>query len=225
MEVVEKKKPAEIVGSFILRFRKAFIVLVAALVVAVVAVIVIELATESHNNSVAGAMAEIDKAYAELQNPTGDKAEAQKQFDAVASKIDNSFKGTLAQQQALILQGSAKANDKNFADAEALFVKAYQSLKTSYLAPNALMDAAIAAESRNDVAKAKEYLTELATNFEKTSPLAIRAWFNVGRLQEKDQKWADAKTAYDAVVSKFSDSSWTKLARDRILYLKAKALI
>lgn len=87
------------------------------------------------------------------------------------------------------------------------------------------MNAAISAEENLNTPKAVSYLTDLVQNYAKTSALAYRAQFNLGRLAESQKQWAVAKDAYQKLLDSFGSSSWTKLARDRIIYLKAQGLI
>ncbi|MDR3355673.1 MAG: tetratricopeptide repeat protein [Spirochaetaceae bacterium] len=90
----------------------------------------------------------------------------------------------------------------------------------THLAPVCLYNAAVAAEAAGDTDSA-------LSNYQKAVgfadfPVAARAQFSVGRLEEKKGDNEAAVAAYRAVIEKWpSDTGWTNLAHSRIVALEA----
>ena len=224
MEKVVKAGIREHVIQFIQNFRILLLSILGIIVVGVIGAVIFE---EMHKSSIVAVtqiVEELDSSYEALLSS---KSEDEKKtlidnFTQVTKKATDSYKGTYAEQRAVFLNGSYQYNEKQFSTAETLFVQASEIFPSSYLAPISLMNASFAAEDAGNTAKSIEYLTRLAKDYEKTSAQSARALFNLGRLYENNQNWKEASDSYKKIIDSFPGSNWTKLARDRIIYLKSQ---
>jgi tetratricopeptide (TPR) repeat protein len=225
MEKIEKSGLKDNVVQFIQKFRIFLLIIVALIVIGIVSAIAVEEITKSSIASLSAMIEQLDASNSAVggAKTEDEKKNLQSDFDNAFKKATESFKGTFAEQRAFFLQGNQLFSEKKFADAEQAFYKSYTVLPKSYLAPVALMNSAFAAEEARGSDKAVELLKKLCTEFDKKTALVSRAWFNVGRISEERQKWADAKDAYQKIIDTAATSNWTKLAKDRIIYLKAES--
>jgi tetratricopeptide (TPR) repeat protein len=104
----------------------------------------------------------------------------------------------------------------------------YESLAArfpkGYLAPISLFNAAICYEEKGDKDTAQKLYTRAYGDY-KDSTVAARAIFNAGRIDEEKGAWADAQKIYEQMDSLYSQSVWTKLAKNRIVELKVQGRI
>jgi TolA-binding protein len=114
--------------------------------------------------------------------------------------------------------------DKDWAAAEKNWLSIYDHFPKTYLAPIALQNAAVAAEERgaNDAAIA-HYKLVIDKYSGKTVGIP-HALFAVGRLSEESKDYPAAATSYAKLLSTYPDDDWTKLAKDRIIFLKTRGL-
>lgn len=221
MDKTSAPSAKESVILFIQKFRVLIVVVGIVLVAAIVAAIVLDEVQKSRLAASSVLIERLNDSYSAWS--------AASETDKVAKKTDldsavteaMSF-GSYPKQRADYIEAEVSFASKDFATAETRFLAAVEESKDSYLAPVALMNAAIAAEEAGKVIEAKSYLERLAADYAKSSSLAPRALFNIGRLAEESQQWNDAKTSYQKILDEYASSSWTKLARDRIIYLKVQ---
>ena len=224
MEKNEKNGAREAVIQFIQKFRIVLLVLLALIIGGIIVAIAYEEVTKASVAALTSMVEQLDSAHEAVLTAKTDeeKKTLTNDFDAMVKKASDSFKGTFAEQRAYFIKGSMLYADKSFSDAEIMFVKAATAMPNSYLAPVALLSAAFAAEDANNTVKAIEYLTKITKDYEKSSALVSRAWFNIGRINEAGQQYKDAAAAYQKIVETSAGSNWTKLAKDRIIYLETQ---
>lgn len=224
MEKVGKIGTREHVAQFILKFRVVLLAVLAIIVLGIIAAIVYEELSKANIASVTKMVEQVDTAHASLlaAKSEDEKKTLLNEFEDVVKQASSSYKGSFAEQRALFLKGTYLYNEKKYPEAESSFLLSVGSMPKSYLAPIALINAAFSAEDGGNVQKCIEYLTKLAKDYELTSAQVPRALFNLGRLSEVSQKWKEASDFYQKIIDSYSGSNWTKLARDRIIYLKSQ---
>ena len=60
-------------------------------------------------------------------------------------------------------------------------------------------------------------------DFKDLTPNLAHAHFSLGRLAEGSKEYGAAVEHYEKLSANFADSDWTRLAKDRIIYLKASS--
>ncbi len=213
------------ISDFLRKYRT---IVLAVLGAAVLAVIVVALWSAIHGAAVRNSTARLEKAQASIAALADEKDEAKKaelekaavaDLDAIAAKWPRLFAG----QRARLLKGRLAADKKDWALAEKEFIAVADAAGSSYLAPAALQEAAVAAEERGAPEKAVEYYKRFVDKFPKAAGVP-HAWFSLGRLAEDSKDYVAAMGHYEKVVAAFPDDDWTKLAKDRILSLKSRGL-
>lgn len=139
-------------------------------------------------------------------------------IDTVTKKWPKSF----AAQQALFTKSSLYAVKKDWANAETASLAAANKLPKTYLAPLALESAAVAAEEQGKADVALEYYNKIIAQYKEDTPNLAHAYFSVARLNEAKSDWKAALESYNKILSDFPNADWAKLAKDRVIYLKAQ---
>ncbi len=127
-------------------------------------------------------------------------------------------------QRVLFIRGNFYYNKKNWEKAASDFVYLANAFPKSYLARISLFNAASCNEEMGNVEKAIDLYKELTGKYS-DSALFSRSLFSIGRLYEELGKYNDARKFYNELEDKSPSSSWTKIARNRIIYLKVSGKI
>ena len=213
-------------STFIHANRYVFLVAIGAIFVLVIAFVVV---SEVQSARTQKSVTLVEAAQQQFQ--TWKNASQTKKTDIEAkllpqlNSIIKKYSGLYSAQRALFIRGNLYYDKKEWK----LAAESYQSLAKgfphSYLAPISLIDAGAAYEQAgNNSAAAKAY-EQIAKNYGSSTPEKPLAIFSLGRLAEARKDYKAAKTQYDLLVNDFPSSSWTNLARDRIIYLQVKGLI
>lgn len=159
--------------------------------------------------------------YDEIRAITDDAIKAEKNGTLLESLKKASQGKGFASARAFSLIAKIHADKKDWAEAEKNWIDASKSDPKSYLAPVSLYNAAAAAEEQGNNKKAVELYAQCAEEYKESFPLAPRALFAVGRINEGLKDFASANTAYKKIIDQWPNDSWTKLAHSRILSIAA----
>jgi len=128
-------------------------------------------------------------------------------------------------QRALFIRGNLYYDKKEWKLAAENYTRLATSFPRSYLAAVGLLDAGAAYEQAGDNSSAVKQYQTIVSSYGKDNPEKPMALFSLGRLAEGTKDYKEAKVQYDKLVNDFPSSSWTNLARDRIIYLQTEGLI
>ncbi len=124
-------------------------------------------------------------------------------------------------QRALFIKGNFYFQDEKWDLASEAFLELADSFSGSYLAPVSIINAAVAYEEAENYQEAISTYKTIIDNYEDVSPEVPRVLFAIGRLTEMMNGAKDeARGYYSRLVENYPSSSWTNLARDRIIYLQ-----
>jgi TolA-binding protein len=87
------------------------------------------------------------------------------------------------------------------------------------------MGASAARENAGDSEAALVHLQAVVDDFGTQSSYTPRALFNVGRINEVQNNIVEASEAYNRLIDDYPTSSWTNLARNRIITLTIQGRI
>ena len=220
----EEKNFVQKLSEFISKYRVIFLSAAGAVLGILVIVGIYTLVSSSVLENSSRAMEEVRTKIASWNNESEEAKKTEIEngiladLDAVAKKWPRSF----AAQQALFTKSSLYAVKADWVNAEASSLEAANKLPKTYLAPIALESAAVAAEEQGKSDAALEYYNKLISLYKDDTPNLAHAYFSVGRLQEGKSDWKAALESYAKLLSDFADSDWSKLAKDRVVYLKAQ---
>jgi len=221
----DKKSLSQKISDFLRKYRVIAISVLGAIVVAVVA---LALWTWIHGAAVKASTAKLEKVEGDIaalasEQDAAKKAELDKSVAAGLDELIAKWPHLFAGVRAHALKARRAADAKDWAVAEKEWLAAAQAGSRSYLAPIALEGAAVAAEERGAPDKAAEYYKRFVEKYPVAAGVA-HAYFSLGRLAEDSKDYAAAIGHYEKVVSSFPDDDWTKLSKDRILFLKSRGL-
>jgi tetratricopeptide (TPR) repeat protein len=227
-----RAKPAEKKTAY-MKFsdflRKNRIVVLGAFAVAMLALVGIAIYTFASDQALKAATASMEKLEADYSSYEGEKdqakkAELEKALIASADEAAKKWKSRFAAQRALSYKARIAEAKKDWAEAEKAWLDVADRSPDSYLAPVALRSAAKDAEEQGAADRALAAYRKLVDKHSSDAIGIPHAYFSIGRLSEGAKDYAGAMAAYQKVVSTWPESDWTKLATDRILFLKSRGL-
>ncbi len=152
------------------------------------------------------------------------KAALEKDLTAQLDRLVDRYPRQYGGQRGLFLRAdmnySRKAWDAALKDFETLAGR----FPKSYLAPISLFNAGVCAEEKGDTDGAQKLYTRAYVTY-KDSTVAPRSMFNAGRIDELKGAWAEAQKKYEQLDGLYSQSVWTKLAKNRLIELKVQGKI
>ena len=196
--------------------------------------------------SVLGAIAIVAIVWAIVTGVTGKRTEsstvlverAEQKFEAWIDEEDEEAAATIAEelqielarviseyprlyaaQRAYHVLGSFLFRTENWLPAAESFLELADRFPKSYLAPVSIINAAIAYEEAGNLQKAVEAYLRVTNEYASKSPEVARVLFSLGRISEALGSPEEAIDYYNRLVDEYTSSSWTNLARDRIIYL------
>lgn len=213
-------------SDFLRNNRVAVLILFAVVVLAVVGVAVGTAIKDGQTKASASSLEKLEAdyaAYSSEQDATK-KADLEKAFLASADKVAKQWKGQYAAQKATVYEAKVAESKKDWAGAEKKWLDLLSASSDSYLAPVALQGAASAAEEQGALDRSLADYKKLVDKYATKTIGIPHAYFSIGRLSEGAKDYAGALVAYQKVASTWPDSDWTKLATDRIIFLKSSGL-
>ncbi len=215
-----KTRFIDLLSGFLHKFRIAFLVILAILLVVVVAYFVW---SELQNAARAKAALWAENAQDLYQKWLGEPDQTKKQ--ATAKDLDELLQRILARyprqygaQRAELIKASMAYELKDWAKAADDYMTLARRFPRSYLAPLGLLYGGVCYEEQGDAQKAFAAYEQLVSRY-RDSYLRPRALFDLGRMREQAGDFAGAKKAYDQMEEEYPLSNWTKAARNRIIEL------
>jgi tetratricopeptide (TPR) repeat protein len=210
------------VVNFIQRNRVLLFGILGGIVVAIIALVVAITVIDATKVQAIEQAESFSERYDKIRFET-DESKKDKEIATLVDELKSfaSSHSAYAGARALTILAGIYADKKDWSEAEKAWAEIATKLPKSYLAPVALYNAATAAEERGDFVKAIELYTKAVDTYGDEFPLAPRAYFAIGRLQETQKNTAAAISAYQKLVEKWPTDSWTKLAQSRILFITA----
>ena len=224
----EKTGIGEGINEFVQKNRKPiFVSLVMVVALLVISIAVLSLmdmlrgraivAVEEFSSRYESLRSSIHEEHAddEDEHSHGDVEELLAELESFAGK-NSGYAGA----RAWTLVGNIHNGRKEWAEAEAAWVKAAEKSEKNYLGPVAWFNAAVAAEEQEKAEQAIDYYTRSLSS-PADFPSAPRAQFSIGRLHESLNQKNEAIAAYNSVISGWPyDRVWTNLAYSKIIFLE-----
>lgn len=223
----EKLTFSDKLGKWIYKNRKLLISLIVILLIGGIAV---ALGTSSIKKN-------IEKNFSQLNNLVDEYSMLTRDFDKTEDEKLAESKVIAEEMIAL-----AEANKKNgvvlraymnaaeiyygngdFALAAECWENAAKVNEKAYTAGISLYNASVCYEELGNIDAAIAALEKAAAN--ENFPLATKAMFNQGRLEEAKSNYDAAYDIYNALVAKNASDEWAKLAKTRAIYLEEENLI
>jgi TolA-binding protein len=164
-----------------------------------------------------------DNLYGKWQSESdaAKKAALEKDLLDQLGKVISRYPRQYGAQRGLFIRAELSYGKKSWDAALADYKTLAAHFPKSYLAPISLFDAAVCLEEKGDTENAQKLYVQAYTDY-KDSTVAPRALFDAGRLDETKGAWADAQKKYEQMDGLYSQSIWTKLAKNRLVELKVR---
>jgi len=213
-------------ADFLRKYRYAVLALFGAAILAVVGVAV---GTAIKDSAVKASTARLEKLDADFAAYSSEQDAAKKdalEKALLASADDIARRGPrlYAAQKAMVYKAKIEESKKDWTEAEKDWLAIASAVPESYLAPVALQGAAVDAEELGSVDRATADYKRLIDKYSANAIGIPHAYFALGRLAEQQKDYAAAMASYQKIVSSWPDDDWTKLATDRIIFLKSRGL-
>jgi tetratricopeptide (TPR) repeat protein len=222
----EKKTPYMKFSDFLKKYRLAVLIAFGIAMLALIGVAVATVISSSTLKASTASMEKMDADFAayESEKDQAKKTELEKEVVASAEDTAQKWKGKYAALRAISYKAKIAESKKDWAEAEKNWLDIAVRAPQSYLAPIAIGNAAKAAEEQGAPDRALADYQKLVEKYSDKTIGIPHAYFSIGRLSESAKDYAAATKAYQKVVSAWPDSDWTKLATDRILFMKSHGL-
>jgi tetratricopeptide (TPR) repeat protein len=149
------------------------------------------------------------------------KAELQKDLEGKLDSLVSRYPRQYGGQRGLFLRADLNFRLAAWQKARADFEELARLFPASYLSAVSLFNAGVCAEEMGEADKAQGLYLRVAEKYA-DSAAAPRALFDAGRLDEQKAAWEDARKRYEKLESDFAASTWTQLAKNRLIALKVE---
>ena len=223
-----KTRIADAISNLLSRHWKTIVFTFAGIVVVIIGIFAYFQIQENRANEAAQMAEELQRDYEAWQDAEGEEQSTLEEAiqDFIDELVDR-YSGTYAASRALMIRAEIDWEQEEWPAAAEIYVRVAEEYRESHVAPVALFNAATAEEAAGNPETALAHVDTLIERYgdgEPTPELA-RALFTRGRLNEELQNYEIAEDAYDRLVDDHPESSWTNLARNRIIALKTRGLI
>lgn len=220
-ELTKRERFVEWLTAFMSRHRRWIALGATVAAVAIVAVVVIVEVRERRLDESLRLVERAQDRYDEWLAAEGDDRESiEAEIMSTLDEVISDYSRLYSAQRALFVRGRMHLEEERWEEAAGDFRAVAERFSDSHLALIALSNEAVAWEQSGNLDRAFEVYLELSEERDARNPLRARALFSAGRLQEHLGDEEAAREYYNALVSEYSDSEWTNLARNRILVLE-----
>jgi TolA-binding protein len=221
-----KTRFIDLLSGFLHKFRIVFLVLLAVLLAVVIAYFVWSEWQQGAREKAALWAENAQDLYQNwVDEPDAAKKESiAKELNELLQRILSKYPRQYGAQRAHLISASMSYEVKDWAKAADSYLALAKRFPRSYLAPLGLLYGGVCYEEMEETKKALAVYGQLTGRY-KDSLLRPRALFSTGRLLELEGDYAGAKKAYDQLEDEYPLSSWTRVARNRIIELKIKGQI
>lgn len=223
-----KSRIADALGSFLQRYRRVFVIGLIIIAAALIAFFVYTEVTNARLESSTRLVETLQEDYDQWLN--AEEGEQRQELEEAlledAESIISTYPRYYAAARALFIRANVQWEKENYPEAVSDYQRVADEHPDSHLAPVALYNAAAGLEESGDVAGAASSLETLLERYRsQDAPEIPRALFSLGRIQEQQSNFEAAAQRYRELIDSYGNSSWTSLARDRIIWLTTQGRI
>lgn len=215
------------ISGFIRRNRIVFLVILIILAVGLVGFVVGTEIMRGRINESTRLAEDLQESYQEWQiaEDEAEKTELAGEIIASANAIVSTYPRLYASQRALFVKGQFQFERELYVEAAETYLDLADRFPDSHLASVSLFNAAVAFEEAGEPARAAEAYERIVTEQGSRAPETPHALISLGRLAESESRYTRAADFYGQLEEEYPASSWTNLARARIISLTAQGLV
>lgn len=223
-----KTRIADAISNLLSRHWKTIVFTFAGIVVVTIGIFAYVQIQENRANEAAQMAEELQLDYEAWQN--AEEEEQSVLEEAIQDSIDelvDRYSGTYAASRALMIRAEIDWEQEEWPAAAETYARVADEYRDSHVAAVALLNAAAAEDAAGNTETALGHVDTLIERYAdgEPTPELARAFFARGRLNEELRNYEIAADAYNGLVEDHPESSWTNLARNRIIALKTRGLI
>lgn len=223
-----KQRIADAVSQFLTRFWKTIVIILVIVAVAIIGVFTYSEIRSARQNESARALEQLQDDYESWQSTEEEQRESLE--DTVHSQVEDivdEYSGMYAASRALMIRAEISWENEQWGEAASDYERVADNYRDSHLGPVALFNAAAAQDAAEQPESAVGLLDTFVERYGggEPTPELTRALFARGRLYEQLENFDSAEESYTRLVDNHSESSWTNLARNRIIALKTRGVI
>lgn len=220
-DVTEKKTVSDVISNFLTKYGKIFVIIILVLIFAAVALGIVNVFTNKAAIKNFDALDEITYAFTTARESLSGDELAEKETELVEKAIllAEANKGKAVGARAYMFAADVEFQKKNYEAAKSAWINAAESSKKSYVSALSYYNAAVACEELADNESAIKYYGLAIENPD--FALKSKAMFNLGRVQESVEAYADAIATYNKLCDENPDDSYAQLAKSRVIALQA----
>ena len=221
-ELTVKQKFLTALASFLQRNRTLLLSAFAALLTFVIIYAIVTEIIQSRNNRTTVLIEKAEETFEAWHAEDDEEKSAEIGADLLTTlnSIMADFPNMYAGQRGLFIRGVFFLETAQWDDAAVDFETLAERFPKSYLAPVSLINAAIAMEESANYEAAIQFYMRVILEFEDISPEIPSTLFSIARLYDSIDDKENALLFYNQLVDQYPSSSWTNLARSRIICLK-----
>lgn len=225
--LTEKKSLSLKISDFIRSNRSLLFVVLIAVLLFVIGVALWSILSNLRSQAATAQVELIENSLSsyETESDLTKKSDLEKGILAAIDKLAKDYPKSYSARRAFAIKARIAEEKKDWAAAELAWVSAADSSSEDFLVPIALQGAAIAAEERGANDKAIGYYKRLVDKYASKTVGIPHAYFALGRMAEETKDYPSALAYYEKILSGYPDEDWTKLAKDRIIFMKSKGLV
>ena len=219
-----EKTTAEKIADVIKANSKLLILLAAAVFVLLVLIGVYDTISSNRNEKALIHAENIEDVYRQwINSAEADRESVSEELQTLIDTALEKYDGTYAAMRANYTKGLISAEEEKWEDSILAFQKVAEEFPKTYLAPAALFNAASIADQSGDPEKALALYESVISTFSNVSTDVPETLFNIARLNEELGNADDALENYQRIIDEYSSSSWTNIAKSRIISIKANS--
>lgn len=224
VELTGAEKVAAKAENFFAKNWKLITAICGVIVIAIIIIAAVSYMNVSKQNKQFNAVAKLEQSYvaiAAMDNQSEDFKKALADLNSEADALIASADGYPAL-KAKYLKGLSALFAEDWASAAEIFEAVAVDAKGNYLAPVALVNAAVAEENNGNKDKAFENYNKVWNDYGKDCPEAAKALFNVARIYDEKGDKELAKATYSQLVDAYlntTGSEYARIAQARLITL------
>ncbi len=226
MQQPEKKKKDELslsqkIEQLVIRYRKQLLISVSVIVAVLVIFGIVTQVQSRRLQEYTVRVEQAEQLFRDYLSSDDDARtalaeELETELDDIISSMSSKYPGL----RALMIYGEYYYNLEDYGQSMDKFKQAADQFSSTYLAPVALMNAAVASERSGDSDQAISLYQRVVERYADSFHGVSRALLNIGRLYEGRNNIQAALEAYEQLTVDYSESEWAKLAQTRMIQIE-----
>ena len=214
------------IENFIVKYLKVILITISVFVVALAIYFLIEHIYSKREEYADKSFGKVYLVYKNVKSESGDKITEEEKTKKL-SDLTNDFKivindypNSIAAMKSAYFIGNILFDSGKYKEALEYYKKGYSKKgKTNYISMLCLLNEATCYEQLEDYDKAAQVYERILSDFsdEYIVPYAL---YNLGQIQEKQNKFQSASDKYSKIVSGYDWSSWKQFAEKKLLLIK-----